>query len=37
MLKMAIVEDYKLKDNNRIINLAKTVFDIDRESPHYKN
>ena len=34
---MAIVEDYKLKDNNRIINLAKTVFDIDRESPHYKN
>jgi len=36
MLKMAIVEDYKLKDNNRIINLAKTVFDLDRESPHYK-
>jgi len=34
---MAIVEDYKLKDNNRIINLAKTVFDIDRESPHYKS
>lgn len=37
MLKLAIVEDYKLKDANRIINLAKTVYDIDRESPHYKN
>jgi|AACY02.14.fsa_nt_gi hypothetical protein len=37
MLKLAIVEDYKLKDANRIINLAKTVFDIDRDSPHYKN
>ena len=34
---MAIVEDYKLKDSNRIINLAKTVYDLDRESPHYKN
>lgn len=37
MLKLAIIEDYKLKDANRIINLAKTVYDIDRDSPHYKN
>ena len=37
MLKHAIVDDYKMRDANRIINLAKTVFDVDRESPHYKN
>lgn len=37
MLKLAVVEDYRMKDANRIINLAKTVFDIDRDSPHYKN
>lgn len=37
MLKHAIIDDYKMRDANRIINLAKTVFDIDRDSPHYKN
>lgn len=37
MLKQAIIDDYKMRDSNRIINLAKTVFDIDRDSPHYKS
>ena len=37
MLKMAIIEDYKMRDNNRIMNLAKVVYDIDKDSPHYKN
>ena len=37
MLKHAIIDDYKMRDANRIINLAKTVYDIDRDSPHYKN
>ena len=36
MLKQAIIDDYKMRDSNRIINLAKTVYDIDRDSPHYK-
>lgn len=37
MLKMAIIEDYRMRENNRIVNLAKTVYDLERESPHYKN
>ena len=37
MLKHAIIDDYKMRDTNRIMNLAKTVYDVDRESPHYKN
>jgi len=37
MLKVAIVEDYKMRESNRIVNLAKTVYDLDKDSPHYKN
>ena len=37
MLKMAIIEDYKMRENNRIMNMAKVVYDIDKDSPHYKN
>jgi len=32
-----LIEDYRVRDNSRIINLAKTVYDVDRESPHYRN
>ena len=37
MLKMAIIDDYKMRENNRIMNLAKVVYDVDKDSPHYKN
>mmetsp|Transcript_18489 Transcript_18489/g.28376 ORF Transcript_18489/g.28376 Transcript_18489/m.28376 type:complete len:189 (-) Transcript_18489:1427-1993(-) len=37
MLKMAIVEDYRMRESNRIVNLAKTVFEVEKESPHYKS
>jgi hypothetical protein len=37
MLKMAIIDDYRMRENNRIVNLAKTVYDIDKDSPHYKS
>ena len=37
MFKLSMVEDYRIRENNRIVNLAKTVFDLERDSPHYKN
>lgn len=37
MIKNAIVEDYKLRESSRIINFAKTVYDVDKESPHYRD
>jgi hypothetical protein len=37
MLKMNILEDYRLRENGRIVNLAKTVYDVEKDSPHYKN
>ena len=37
MLKMAIVDDYRMRENGRVISLAKTVYDCERESPYYKN
>ena len=37
MLKNNIVDDYRIRDSGRIVNLAKTVYDVDKESPHYKN
>jgi hypothetical protein len=37
LLKSAITEDYKLRESSRIINLAKTVYDVERESPHYRD
>ena len=36
-LKQAIIEDYKMRENNRVISLAKTVFDVEKDSPYYKN
>ena len=37
MLKINILEEYRMRETGRIINLAKTVFDVERDSPHYKN
>ncbi len=37
MLRSAIIEDYRMRENSRIVNLAKVVYDADKESPHYKN
>lgn len=36
-LKMNILEDYRIRETGRIVNLAKTVYDVERDSPHYKN
>jgi hypothetical protein len=35
--KMNILEEYRMRETGRIINLAKTVYDVERDSPHYKN
>ena len=35
IVKQTIIEDYKMRESSRVINLAKTVYDVDRESPHY--
>lgn len=37
VLKGAIVEDYKLRESSRIINFAKTVYDVEKESQHYRD
>ena len=37
MLKIAILEDYRMRESSRIVNLAKTVYDVEKDSPHYKN
>ena len=37
MLKMTIVDDYKNRESNRVVNLAKTVFDLDKDSPYYNS
>lgn len=37
MLRSAIIEDYRMRENSRIVNLAKVVYDVEKESPHYKN
>lgn len=37
MLKANIVDDYRIRESGRIVNLAKTVFDVEKDSPHYKN
>ena len=34
---MNILEEYRMRESGRIVNLAKTVFDVERDSPHYKN
>ena len=26
-----------MRENSRIVNLAKVVYDVEKESPHYKN
>ena len=26
-----------MRENNRVISLAKTVFDVEKDSPYYKN
>ena len=36
-LKMNILEEYRMRETGRIVNLAKTVYDVERDSPHYKN
>lgn len=36
-LKGAMIEDYKLRESSRIINFAKTVYDSEKESPHYRD
>ena len=36
-LKMAIIDDYRMRESSRVVNLAKTVYDIEKDSPHYKN
>lgn len=33
MLRINILDDYR--NSGRIVNLAKTVYDVDRDSPHY--
>ena len=37
MLKMAIVEDYRMRESSRVASLAKTVYDCEKESPYYKS
>lgn len=36
-LKMNILEEYRMRETGRIVNLAKVVYDVERDSPHYKN
>ena len=36
MMKASVLDDYRVRDTGRLVNLAKTVFDIERDSPHYK-
>lgn len=36
-LKMQIIEEYRLREKSRLVNLAKTVFDCEKESPHYRS
>lgn len=31
------MDDYRMRETGRVVNLAKTVYDIDKESPYYKN
>lgn len=37
MFKINLLEEYRMLETGRIVNLAKTVFDVERDSPHYKN
>lgn len=37
MLRASIIEDYRLRENSRIVNMAKVVYDVEKDSPHYKN
>lgn len=37
MLKTAIIDEYRLRESSRVINLAKTVYDVEKESTHYRN
>ena len=34
---MNILEEYRMRETGRIVNLAKVVYDVERDSPHYKN
>lgn len=36
-LKATIIEDYRMREASRVINFAKTVYDAEKESPHYRN
>jgi hypothetical protein len=33
---MNLIENYKMKESGRIINFAKTIYDVEKESPYYK-
>ena len=37
MLRASCLDDYRVRETGRIINFAKVVYEIDKESPHYKN
>jgi hypothetical protein len=36
-LKLQIIEEYRMRDKTRVINLAKTVYDCEKDSPHYRS
>ena len=36
MMRASVLDDYRVRDTGRLVNLAKVVYDIERDSPHYK-
>jgi len=36
IVKQTIIDDYRMRESSRVINLAKTVYDAEKESPHYR-
>jgi len=32
-----IIDDYRMRETSRIVNLAKTVYDVEKPSPNYTN
>lgn len=37
VMQSATIDDYKMREGSRVINFARTIFDVDKESPHYKD
>ena len=36
-MRMQIQEDYSMRESSRVVNFAKSVYEVEKDSPHYSS